>query len=234
MASGLLLGSIAVLLLGVANGKDSRQEHSLLPNVKVGDRFAFEFKSTSEVGGSAAAYSARFELSVASLEPKGTITFHTEQKNAEFSMAGQVQKIPDSKTTSKFKVTGEVLTLDPPAATPEQARFSRLMQIVVPEGTASVGKTWTWSSEPTELNGKIGLEGKGQCVAFEQRDGVPCAKLRLTARETTGEKPASSTIEVWIALKDGLPVETILRFEDAPFAPGITGSMHGVNKRVEK
>lgn len=212
----------------------AKEMHSLLPQVQVGDRFVFSYRGETSAAGIAGVFRARFEMAVASLEPKGTITFKTDQREAAFESAGQTRAVPDSTVSSRFRLNGIMLSADPGFDTPERARMSRLMWIVVPEEKAGVGAQWKWSSEPNEANGQIGLKGAGECLAFETRQEIRCAKLRLTAKEESGEQPGSAKMEVWVSLKDGMPVEVIAELSNVPLGPGAAGSMKFTNRRVSR
>lgn len=207
------------------------ESHSLLPRVKVGDKFDYDYRSESSLNGNTSVFSAHFGLTIASLEPKGSITFANRQTGGEFASGGATRKVPDSGSTTKFKLNGELLSADPPYASPAQARFGQLLQIVVPSEKASIGTTWTWKTPPSETNGQIGVEGKGRCVAFEERLGTKCAKLELTMKETSGDMPASCSTTVWVSINDGLPVETVIAMSDVPLGPGAIANVKAVNRR---
>ena len=223
--------SFALIIAMAAFGSSASQKHSLLPHVKVGDTFPFEYRSTTTVNAKPSQFNAVFIMSVASLEPKGTITFNTEQRSSEIVTDGKSTAIPDSTTKTTFKLNGELLSTEPAYASPEQARFGQLMAMVVPEKPTGVGDTWTWKVEPSAANGSVGVKAKGECATFENRLGVSCARLKLSAEETSGSKPAKCAMEVWFSLIDGLPVEIHMEMTDVPLGRGVVGSIKAVNKR---
>lgn len=210
-----------------------QQAHSLLPKVKVGDAFTYSFTSKNVAGGREGSMAAKYVMTIASFEPKGTITFKNEQKEGTYKFGEQTTPLPDSVTTTRFKLNGEMLSSDPPLASVEQARVSQLMWMVVPTDPAKIGDKWTWEAPANEANGNVSVKGEGVCLTFEKHGGLDCAKLKLSAKETRGSKPASSSMEVWYAIKDGMPVEIRMDVEDAPLAPGLMGSIHAVNVRTK-
>jgi hypothetical protein len=231
MKRSSVCGTFVLSLFLFTAGIAKQESRLLLPNVKVGDKFVYDFKASYAAGGRTFDVTAKIEMTVLSLDPKGTITFRNDQRDMEARSGETVSKRPDSMSTTRFKLNGVLLSTDPPHANSEIARFSRLMQIVVPEDKASVGRTWTWKVAPAESNGHVGVEGDGELLAFEERGGTPCAKVRISARETAGEPRASGKMDVWISLRDGLPFEMAVAFENIPFAKGVTGSYKGVNVR---
>lgn len=224
----LALAVVAVLSLG---GWTSSDEKSLLPKVKVGDAFVYDYTSEVSAGGRQQEFNAEYHISITSLEPTGTIAFKFDARNALIGADGKYAEVPDSSNITVFKLNGEVVSNEPALASAEQRRFGRAMQIVVPDKPVDVGGTWTWSSPASEAFGRIGLEGKGELLAFEKRRDVETAKLSLSAWETSGDTPTKSTMTVWVSLADGLPVETQMTVENAPFAPGVAGSIKASNKR---
>lgn len=207
------------------------ETHSLLPRVAVGDKFAYDFRAVATVHGKEQPFAARFVMAVASLEPKGTITFKTDRIVADPATGKPGDKVSSTSQT-RFRLTGEMLASEPAFGVPEQARFSYLMQIVVPEGRAKVGDSWTWRVPPSAANGQVGLDGRGELLGFEEKEGARCAKLVLKPKETSGDKPASGTLTVWLSLKDGLPIRTEMEFAEMPFAPKVSGRMRATNVRV--
>lgn len=219
-------------LVSTGSAPAAAQRHSLLPHLRVGDAFKYQFRGTYQVAGKESVYSATFEMAIGAIARNGELTFKNKQVGGEISRGGQVRKLPESATTSVLKPNGQIVSVDPPYASPEQARFSRLMQIIVSDRPVKVGDTWTWAQEPSAVNGNIGYDGKGECLAFETRGGAGCARVRLTGKERSGEKPASGTMEVWVNLKDGMPMEMSMVFAEVPLAPGVTATYRAENKRV--
>lgn len=208
------------------------QRHSLLPHVRVGDVFRYEFRGTYQVADKESTYTAVFEMAIGGIAANGNLTFNNKQMGAEISQGGQIRKLPDSSTSTVVKPNGVFVSVEPPYASPEQARFSRLMQIVLSETPVKTGDSWSWNLEPTSGNGNIGFAGKGECLAFEMKAGVRCAHVRLTGKETSGEKPAAGSMEVWVSLKDGMPIEIKMDFSNVPLAPGALATYRAGNKRV--
>ncbi len=204
------------------------QEHSLMPNVKVGDHFLYDFESTMTTPTATFKLKVRTDMSVASLEPTGTITFKNDAKNRVITLGEKVRELPDATTTTRFKLNGELISVQPAPATPEQTRFSSMMQMRVPTGPVKVNQSWTWSEAPADA---VGRSAKCQCVAFETRRGVECAKVHYSIKETSGDTPATEEMDVWFSLKDGIPVETMVDMANAPLAAGVTGKFHATNVR---
>lgn len=228
--NSLVFAVLALVSMGSATSV--AQRHSLLPHLRVGDVFKYQFKGTYAAADKESIYTASFEMAIGAIARNGELTFKNKQVGGEISQGGQVRKLPESATTSILKPNGEIVSVDPPYASPEQARFSRLMQIIVSDKPVKVGDIWTWSQEPSTVNGNIGYDGKVECVAFETRGGAGCARIRLTGKERSGLKPATGTMEVWVNLKDGLPMEMSMVFTDVPLAPGLTATYRAENKRI--
>lgn len=204
------------------------QSHSLLPSVKVGDHFLYDFESTMSTPTATTKMKVQTDMSVISLEPAGTITFKNDAKHRVISQGEKVRELPNAISTTKFKLDGELLSVTPSPATPEQARFSSMMQMRVPTGPVKVNQTWTWTEEPAD---SIGRSAKCQCMAFETHRGVECAKVHYSIKETSGDTPATEEMDVWFSLKDGIPVEIVVDLANAPLAPGVTAKFHATNVR---
>lgn len=205
--------------------------HSLMPTLKVGNRFVYEMKSTSKVGERGSEFNATFEMNVTAIDPD-LLSFRNLQKNGEYRLGDQVRKLPESVTTSKLKKNGEIMSMDPPYASAEQARFSRLMMFVVPAEPVKVGHVWSWTTAGNETNAKVGATSKAKCLGFEDHMGTRCAHVEVAIEETSGEKPAKGSMELWVALKDGLSMETKMEFENTPVAPGLAASYRGTILRI--
>lgn len=224
-----LVASLA--LVGSAPARTTKEEHSLLPTLKVGDKFVYEMQAESKAGERGSTMNATIEMHVDGFED-GLIRFKNYQKNTKAKVGDQERPMPDSVYSSKLKPTGEIVWLEGPAGTPERTRFGRLMLFQVPTEKVEVGSTWTWTTEPSEANGQIGAESRAECLGFEEHGGTRCAKVRVAVKETSGDRPATGTIETWVALKDGLGTEIRMAFENAPFALGIAGSFRATYKRL--
>src|SRR5262245_30417814 len=136
LAAPLLLSTLLPLSAGT-------EKHSLLPSVKVEDQFVYDYETTASARSAEYKMKVRTIMSVTSLQPHGTITFKNERKEGEMSLGGKTQKLPDSSSIARFKVTGELLSVEPVPPTPEQRRFSRLMQMRVPSKPVTRGQSWT-------------------------------------------------------------------------------------------
>ncbi|MBL8069409.1 MAG: hypothetical protein JNM28_13255 [Armatimonadetes bacterium] len=207
--------------------------HSLLPTLKVGDAFAYEMKSQIRQGAVTGEFRSEYEMTVTSLEPTGTVTFKTVRTKSVFAMGGKESEVPDSTVVAKMRVNGAFLSVDPPAANPEQARVSRLMQFQVPDFKIAKGQGWSWKDPASSLNGNVGAEGKGECLGFYEHSGIECANLRISLVESEGSQPASAVFTVWLSLKDGMIVESAIAIQNAPIGQGSVGDMavHVVRKK---
>lgn len=224
--------AIVILALASSGGQEARKSYNLLPQVKVGDQFVYDYQSKITVGANESQFNARFAMTVQSLEPKERITFESRQTKGEFVSAGKAQPTPESTTSATFKLNGELLSTTPPSSGAEQARLGRLMMMVVPESPASAGSKWSWESAAEERFGKVGLKGSGECLAIESHRGFLSAKLKLAASESGGAKPAKAAMIVWVAVQDGMPVEVQMNLENAPLFPGTVANLTATNVRV--
>jgi hypothetical protein len=209
------------------------QEHSLLLKASVGDKFIYEMSSVTKMGENEGRMTNRYEMTVIALE-KGTATFRTQAKDGKFVMGGRETPIPESTVTVKMKLNGTVLDVQPKPGSPEQVRQQRIMQYVVPNIKMRAGSKWVWNDPALGANGKIACKGSGEVLEFAERSGVRCAKLHMTQKETSGEKPASGTYDVWLSLKDGMFIENSMKLENVPFGPGQAANMDVKARRVEK
>ncbi len=215
-----------------AEAKATGETHSLLPNVKVGDEIHYAYRNEIRVGETTAVLAMKITMTIAALEPKGQIVFKNAQSEGTFQRGEQTSKLPDSVNTTTFRLNGELVAALPAPATPEQKRLNRLMQMRVPEGPAGVGAKWTWEEDPNEAGGGVGRKAGGELIAFEERLGMRCAKVRYVVKETSGESPCGGTMEVWFALKDGLPAEVSMQLENAPLGGGALGRIRASNRRT--
>ncbi|MCW5941281.1 MAG: hypothetical protein KIS66_03560 [Fimbriimonadaceae bacterium] len=229
--SSLLPWLVASIALSGSGATPNKEEHSLLPTLKVGDIFVYEMRAESKAGERASGMNAIVEMHVDGFED-GLIRFKNYQKNTKTKVGVKESSLPDSVYGSKLKPTGEIVWMEVPASSPERTRFGRLMLFQVPTEKVAVGSKWTWATEPSAANGQVGAESRAECLGFEEHGGTRCAKVRVAVRETSGEKPASGTIETWVSLKDGLGTEIRMAFENTPFAPGVAGSFRATYIRV--
>lgn len=225
-----------LLLILLSQGADVKppvavEEHSLLPNVKVGQVLNYSFSSTYEIGSANAKFASLVKMTVQALEPGKTITFKNEQTKSTLTFGGKDVLSDDSSYTTTLKVTGEFVSMDPDP-TQEQARFGNVMQMVVPTEKVKVGSKWDWTTKGTETTGGIGVRGNAECLALEEHMAVKCAKVKFVQFEIGGERPARGTLIVWLSLTDGFPMEVQADYQNMPFLLGRSMPMKAVNKRI--
>lgn len=224
---------MACLPLLILAAQFGPQTHSLLPKVRVGSQVNYDYMAEYSLGAQRTGFRSRYEMSVACLDSGKFITFQNKQREAWYMMGDKETKAPDTTTLATFRFTGALVSTEPAYASPEQARFGQLMQMIVPDGEVAVGSRWRHATAPGVANGQIGCDFLGQCLAFQRRRGIPCAKLAMRSRENGKGATGSCKMTVWFSLEDGLPVEIQMQLTQVPVGPGRLGNVKATNLRVQ-
>jgi hypothetical protein len=102
-----------LLMLLLSQGADVKppvpvEEHSLLPNVKVGQVLKYSFSSTYEIGSADAMFNSVVKMTVDALVPGKTITFKNEQTKSTLTFGGKDVLSDDTLYTTTSKLTASL------------------------------------------------------------------------------------------------------------------------------
>jgi len=160
-----------------------------------------------------------------------TFTLEQSQSNMHIEVNGQDQttSIPSGTLTVVYGVNGLVQTMkspDPTFGYEDAYREEVLDTFLAPDKPVQIGDEWSlalaavkdkWLA--TQLHYKL--------IGTETVGGIACLKISATAKETTGDEPASTDGTVWVDASTFKLVKKVVKVTNYP-VPGapfpITGT----------
>jgi hypothetical protein len=181
--------------------------------------------------------------SFTSVAANGDITFESKTESSETTVNGVKEDEDPDKSTDTFTVrpNGTLVSFKTDKVSEEKdeehigERLFAATQVIFPDKPVGVGDKWTHEYRADSNLGTKAASGEFELLALETKSGVPCAKIKLTYKETEGRQPIQCKGTVWVEQASGDDVAAELELPD--FAPGgedgptLQGSIKG--SRIE-
>lgn len=222
------IGMIAAAAFALA----AQDAWTLKRNAKVGETARYKLVANVELPGMGGATVDGFvEEKVVTVDESGTFVIESQQKGTKITMEGQgEQAMPDEPPTkTKFNAEGAVLeiTSDSPNAA-NSYRISNLGAFRYPANAVKVGDEWSVDIAKDE---KTGVEPAKMTFKVESSETVgswSTVKVKVTAKESEGDTPATADGFVWIDIPTGIIVKSETNWINAP----LPGAPFPINAKI--
>lgn len=204
-----------VALCAVASAQDAL---NLKFSPKVGDTMKYKLTGSLETPQGPGEISGVIEDKVTKADADG-YTVTSSQNSMNVTFGGSSIPIPDSSSTSVFKLSGEVVDLQADQVTGDTWRVAELDSFIYPDKPVKVGDTWTSSVTADSKKGTVAGTTNYKVDSLEKIGSHDTAKIKVTYKETSGDSPASSDGYVWIDTKDGSMVKAVSTWSNVPMGP---------------
>lgn len=171
----------------------------------------------------------------------GSITFESVTESQEQTMNGEKLPDPEEKPTSDtitIKPSGELVSYisqDEPEDKAINVRLFFASRVLFDSKPVGVGDKWTKEFAANKDLGSEAAKATYELIAFEDVDGVKCAKIKFTYSETSAKPAISCTSTSWVEISSGDEVKSEITIDNVDFGPGpngpIAASMKGTSKR---
>lgn len=232
MKRTLTFGTAALVLAAVATA--SYQAITLAPTLKEGDVTKYSLKADITVAGMEAAFTGKVTEKVLKVEADGTYTVESTNSEGKVSLGGQEMEMPGGEpSVAVYKKGGELKELRGNGADPNAYRMAGMTGFRYPDKAVNVGDEWkiTWTKSD---KGAVAGEATFKVDSMDKVGNWDSVKIKMSAKETEGETPASAEGFVWISKTDGRMTKMEATWKNAPF-PGAPGPIDAkvVMTRVE-
>lgn len=200
-------------------------------------RYSSETTITMEVAGEKLVLVSKetSKSTVSKVAADGTITFERKQESSDQTVNGE--KIPDDgqnpSTTEVVRPDGTLVSMkdDSGEEDPEHlnVRIWTAQAPVFSVKPVGVGDEWTKSFKVDAALGSRAAEAKFKLIAFEEVNGVKCAKISMSYQESGTAPNIKSTVTTWVEVASGDAVKSEYSFEGVPL-PGPNGTIAGTAK----
>ena len=166
--------------------------------------------------------------------PEGNITYESKTESLERTADGM--KIPvspeelEGKEITTINASGVLVAYkeEGKKADPEETeadrekdrkRTGRLFhagQVLFPATAVGPGDKWTIAVQENEKLGVVAAAANFELLAFEDKNGIPSAKIKIDYVETKSDKPVRCTGTVWVERSSGDDVTTENAIDNIP------------------
>lgn len=177
-----------------------------------------------------------------SVTPDGSITFESITESQEQTMNGEKLPDPEEKPTADtitIKSTGELVSYisqDEPEDKAINVRLFIASRVFFDSKQVGVGDRWTHEFAANKDLGSESAKATYELLAFEDIDGVKCAKIKILYSETSGKPAMSCTSTSWVEISSGDEVKGEIAIDNVDFGPGPSGpiaaNFKGTSKRA--
>jgi len=208
-----LLGMALLALTSLALAQDVV---NLKRAPKVGNTLKFALKAELDIQGTPVVVTASVTDKVTKAED-GKYTVETSQTDLKINDMEAPGGGGDDTSTSTYNLLGKLLETKSAQEDDGSKRMSVLQSFEVPDKELKVGDTWTINNaaEPKFRNVASKIDYKVE--AKEKVGKWETLKVTFTAKEATGETPASATGTYWISIEDKDVVKYESSWTNAPF-----------------
>ena len=222
------IGMIAAAAFALA----AQDAWTLKRTANVGDVARYKLVADVELPGMGGAkVSGNVEEKVVAVEENGAFVIESQQKSTTITMEGQgEQEMPDqSPSKTKFGADGAVLeiTSENPGAA-DSYRISTLGAFRYPANAVKVGDEWSVDIAKDESKG---IEAAKMTIKVEGNETVGSwntVKIKMTAKESAGDTPATADGFVWIDIPTGAIVKSETNWTNAP----LPGAPFPINAKI--
>lgn len=205
----------ATLVNKVKPGKSARYRQ--LATIKLefsGQKIETQFKEVAKVN-------------VKEVGSNGNITLEQRTESSEMTVNGTKRPSePDNKsvTTWTFTPAGVLLSYKNDKETDKKANQTSVRLYVAtspvfPEKALAAGEKWIHEVKANDDLGTVAGKAEYTLVDFEQKDGLPVAKITLNYTETQGAKPIASRGTLYVTRASGDVISSDLTIDHFPFGP---------------
>lgn len=164
------------------------------------------------------------KTSFTSVSASGEITFESRTESSETTINGMKDEDDEpDKSVDTFTVrpNGTLVSFKTDDEEKDEEHVNERLfsatQIVFPDKPVGPGDKWTHEYKSDSTLGTKNATGEFEFLALETKNGVPCAKIKITYKETEGKMPVQCKGTVWIEQASGDDVAADLEIPD--FAP---------------
>lgn len=160
----------------------------------------------------------------------GRVTFESVVESLEQTINGE--KLPSEDEKPKpSRITlapnGAVISIESEEDEEDDglgARLALATTVVFGEEPVGVGSKWSHRYESDAERGLQAAVAEFKLEAFEEREGVRCARIRMSYRETESKPPLTAESKIWVELTSGDEVATESRLQNISFGEEMAGA----------
>lgn len=118
------------------------------------------------------------------------------------SMAGQMPP-SSSKKTYTMRLDGEIVSYTTEGEGMDNPRLEEAFGFIYPNREVKVGETWTRSRAADKEKGTVASKTSFTFLGWENLEGAPAQKVKVSFAETEGSTPMTFEATVWLAPDKG-------------------------------
>ncbi len=131
---------------------------------------------------------------------------------------GSEQEVPSSSTTTKYSLTGALISMSGDMVTSDAYRASMVDHFSYPETAVAVGDEWVKEHAGDSAKGLIAAKATYKVMAKEELMGMTVLKIQGDYKETVGSAPVSGSGHFWVNVANGQVVKTDRAWKNVPMA----------------
>jgi len=213
-SAALVFLSLTALAVAALDGT-----YSLARIAKVGDHASYEFEADLDFSGEKITISGKNSDKVTKVDEDGSISYESSQKDVVVKAGDQTIPMDDEATVKIITGPNRAVKSydDMGDEDASNLRLAMLGTVLKPPMEVKVGDKWNGAMK-SSLADTYPIESNFEVVAIETIGKWETVKVKLSAKETAGEAPASCEGFIWVIVADGTSAKEELQIKNAPIA----------------
>jgi hypothetical protein len=218
-----VLLSSSLVLVALASYASFRDPVTIAWKPKVGDSFAYKYKST--IASADIQSGADLKETIKAIGSDGNVIVEDKTNHLTMIMGGNDMSnspgIPTEITETLTEApNGHVLKRQTDFAQGDMPRVNALSQFIYPDHAVNQGDTWTYKGTADKTSGANDFEEDFTYQGKETLHNIDCNKVGVTVKETNTASAITGSGTVWLDAQTGAMVKLSVKLKNVD-VPGL-------------